>query len=195
MTKARKGGAGRGKGSVLRQEDFLLPPTLFRNNFLCRNFFFFQAYTSISILTRLPGRVKGGLMKTTLCILCLAFLSSISPAQETLKSLLKEREQLLTSMAELAQQQYKSGIVPWEEATQAKLKLLEFRRDNAESLKEGVAVQKELVKFLEQASRDAEKALASSVGDQMMVLKAREAWIAAKYTLLSMESRLAGEGK
>ncbi|MCC8149353.1 hypothetical protein [Akkermansia sp.] len=134
-------------------------------------------------------------MKTTLCILCLAFLSSISPAQETLKSLLKEREQLLTSMAELAQQQYKSGIVPWEEATQAKLKLLEFRRDNAESLKEGVAVQKELVKFLEQASRDAEKALASSVGDQMMVLKAREAWIAAKYTLLSMESRLAGEGK
>ncbi len=29
----------------------------------------------------------------------------------------------------------------------------------------------------------------------MMVLKGRDAWLAAKCTLLSMESRLGGEGK
>ncbi len=39
------------------------------------------------------------------------------------------------------------------------------------------------------------KAYASSVGDKMMVLKGRDAWLAAKCTLLSMESRLGGEGK
>lgn len=86
-------------------------------------------------------------------------------------------------------------MVPWEEVTRANLNLLEFRRNNAGSLKEAIAVQKELVKYLEQLFRDAEKAYASSVGDKMMVLKGRDAWLAAKCTLLSMESRLGGEGK
>ncbi len=143
----------------------------------------------------MKGGDKRGVMKTTLIILCFACFSAVSPAEEPLKSLLKERERLLSSMAELAQEQYKSGMVPWEEVTRANLNLLEFRRNNAGSLKEAIAVQKELVKYLEQLFRDAEKAYASSVGDKMMVLKGRDAWLAAKCTLLSMESRLGGEGK
>ena len=126
----------------------------------------------------MKGGDKRGVMKTTLIILCLACFSAVSPAEETLKSLLKERERLLSSMAELAQEQYKSGMVPWEEVTRANLNLLEFRRNNAGSLKEAIAVQKELVKYLEQLFRDAEKAYASSVGDKMMVLKGRDAWLA-----------------
>ncbi len=107
----------------------------------------------------MKGGDKRGVMKTTLIILCLACFSAVSPAEETLKSLLKEREQLLSSMAELAQEQYKSGMVPWEEVTRSNLNLLEFRRNNAGSLKEAIAVQKELVKYLEQLFRDAEKGL------------------------------------
>lgn len=125
----------------------------------------------------MKGGDKRGVMKTTLIILCFACFSAVSPAEETLKSLLKERERLLSSMAELAQEQYKSGMVPWEEVTRANLNLLEFRRNNAGSLKEAIAVQKELVKYLEQLFRDAEKAYASSVGDKMMVLKGRDAWL------------------
>lgn len=135
------------------------------------------------------------MMKTILVMFCLACFSSVSLAEETLKSLLQEREQLLTRMAGLAQEQYKSGLATWEDVTLAKLKLLEFRRDHAASLKEAVVVQKELVKLLEQAFRDTERACSSKVGDTMMLLKARDLWLAAKCTLLSMESRLAGEGK
>lgn len=73
--------------------------------------------------------------------------------------------------------------------------LLEFRRDNAASPEDTIAIQKELVKSLEQAFRVAEKACASNTGDKMKVLKARDAWLAAKCTLMSMESRLGGERK
>lgn len=162
--------------------------------FIFESFFVLKRYVPFH-LDRMKGGDKRGVMKTTLIILCLACFSAVSPAEETLKSLLKEREQLLSSMAELAQEQYKSGMVPWEEVTRANLNLLEFRRNNAGSLKEAIAVQKELVKYLEQLFRDAEKAYASSVGDKMMVLKGRDAWLAAKCTLLSMESRLGVEGK
>ncbi len=61
----------------------------------------------------MKGGDKRGVMKTTLIILCFACFSAVSPAEETLKSLLKERERLLSSMAELAQEQYKSGMRPW----------------------------------------------------------------------------------
>ena len=54
----------------------------------------------------MKGGDKRGVMKTTLIILCFACFSAVSPAEETLKSLLKERERLLSSMAELAQEQY-----------------------------------------------------------------------------------------
>lgn len=73
--------------------------------------------------------------------------------------------------------------------------MLEFRRDNAASPEDAIAIQKELVKSLEQAFRVAEKACASNTGDKMAVLKAQDAWLAARCTLLSMESRLDGEGK
>ena len=162
--------------------------------FIFESFFVSKRYVPFH-LDIMKGGDKRGVMKTTLIILCLACFSAVSPAEETLKSLLKERERLLSSMAELAQEQYKSGMVPWEEVTRANLNLLEFRRNNAGSLKEAIAVQKELVKYLEQLFRDAEKAYASSVGDKMMVLKGRDAWLAAKCTLLSMESRLGVEGK
>lgn len=135
------------------------------------------------------------MMKTTLTILCLACFSSASPAEETLNSLLKEREQLLSSMAELAQEQYKSGLAHWDAVIRANVNLLEFRRDNAASPEDAIAIQKELAKSLEQAFRLAEKACASNTGDKMEVLRARDAWLAAKCTLLSMESRLGGEGK
>lgn len=73
--------------------------------------------------------------------------------------------------------------------------MLEFRRDNAASLKEAVAIQKELVKSLEQTFRVAKKACASNTGDKMEVLRAQDAWLAAKCTLMSIESRLDGERK
>ena len=107
--------------------------------FIFESFFVSKRYVPFH-LDRMKGGDKRGVMKTTLIILCLACFSAVSPAEETLKSLLKERERLLSSMA-------------------------------------------------------AEKAYASSVGDKMMVLKGRDAWLAAKCTLLSMESRLGGEGK
>lgn len=135
------------------------------------------------------------MMKTTLIVLFLACLSSVSPAQETLKALLKEREQLLISMVDLAREQYKSGLAHWDAVTQANLKLLEFRRDNAASLKEAVAFQRELVKSLEQVFHVVKEARASNTGDSMAVLKAHEALLAAKCTLLSMEGHLAEELK
>lgn len=42
--------------------------------------------------------------------LCLACLSSVAPAEETLKSLLQEREQLLVSIADFRQMQYEFGL-------------------------------------------------------------------------------------
>lgn len=73
--------------------------------------------------------------------------------------------------------------------------MLEFRRDNAASLKEAVAIQKELVNALKQVRKMAEEACASSTGDRMAALKARDAVLAAKCVLLSMEGRLAEERK
>lgn len=134
-------------------------------------------------------------MKTTLIMLGLACLSSVSPAEETLGSVLREREQLLVSMADLARQQYKSGLAHWDAVIQMDVNLLEFRRDNAASLKEAVAIQKELVNALEQVRKMAEEACTSSTGDRMAALKARDAVLAAKCVLLSMEGRLAEERK
>lgn len=134
-------------------------------------------------------------MKTTLIMLGLACLSSVSPAEETLSSVLKEREQLLVSMADLARQQYKSGLAHWDAVIQMDVNLMEFRRDNAASLKKAIAIQKELVKSLEQACRMAEEACTSNAGGRMAALKARDAVLAAKCVLLSMEGRLAEERK
>lgn len=161
--------------------------------FIFESFFVSKRYVPFH-LDRMKGGDKRGVMKTTLIILCLVCFSAVSPLEETLNPS-QGKGTAFTSMAELAQEQYKSGMVPWEEVTRANLNLLEFRRNNAGSLKEAIAVQKELVRYLEQLFRDAEKAYASSVGDKMMVLKGRDAWLAAKCTLLSMESRLGGEGK
>lgn len=91
--------------------------------FIFESFFVSKRYVPFH-LDRMKGGDKRGVMKTTLIILCFACFSAVSPAEETLKSLLKEREQLLSSMAELAQEQYKSGMVPWEEVTRANLNLL-----------------------------------------------------------------------
>ncbi len=73
--------------------------------------------------------------------------------------------------------------------------MLEFRRDNAASPEDTIAIQKELVKSLEQAFRVAKKACASNTGDKMEVPRAQDAWLAAKCSLMSMESRLGGERK
>lgn len=135
------------------------------------------------------------MMKTALILLCLSCLSSASPGEETLKSLLREREQLLVSMADLAREQYKSGLVHWDAVIRANVDLLEFRRGAAASLQEAIAIQKELVKSLEQACQIAEKACASNTGDRMAALRARDAVLAAKCVLLSMEGRQAGGGK
>ena len=141
------------------------------------------------------GKGKREIVKTALMLMCLACFSSASPPEEALKSLLREREQLLASMAGLAREQYKSGLAHWDAVIRANVNLLEFRRDNAASLKEAVAIQKELVKSLEQAFQMAEKACASNTGDRMAALQARDAVLAAKCALLSMEGRLAEEGK
>lgn len=133
-------------------------------------------------------------MKTTLIIFCLACLSSVSPAEETLKSLLKEREQLLVRIADF-RQQYKSGLCHWDAVIRANLDLLEFRRDHAGSHESRIAVQKEIVSALKEVYRLSTQKLAASAGDSEEELKAKEAWLAAKCTLLTMESRLNGERK
>lgn len=134
-------------------------------------------------------------MKTTLIILCLACLSSVSPAEETLKSLLKEREQLLVRVADFRQQQYKLGLCHWDAVIRTNLDLLEFRRDHAGSHESRIAVQKEIVSALKEVYRLSTQKLAASAGDSEEELKAKEAWLAAKCTLMSMESRLDGERK
>lgn len=128
-------------------------------------------------------------------LMCLACFSSVCPGEEAMKSLLREREQLLVSMADLAREQYKSGLAHWDAVIRADANLLEFRRNNAASLKKAVDLQKELVNSLEQACRMAEEACASNTGDRMAVLKARDAVLAAKCVLLFLEGRLVEEGK
>lgn len=135
------------------------------------------------------------MMKTTLIILCLACLSSLSPAEETLKSLLTEREQLLVRIADFRQKQYKSGLCHWDAVIRANLDLLEFRRDHADSPESRIAVQKEIVSALKKVYQLNTQKLAASTGDLGEKLKAKEAWLAAKCTLLTMESRLDGERK
>lgn len=134
-------------------------------------------------------------MKTTLIILCLACLSSVSLAEETLKSLPKEREQLLVRIADFRQQQYKSGLCHWDAVIRANLDLLEFRRDHAGSHESRIAVQKEIVSVLKEVYLLSTQKLAASAGDSEEELKAKEAWFVAKCTLLTMESRLDGERK
>ena len=49
-------------------------------------------------------------MRTTLLLLLTACLASASPGEETLKSLLQEREQILVRIDELMKDRYKSGL-------------------------------------------------------------------------------------
>lgn len=135
------------------------------------------------------------MMKTALMMFCFAGLSSVAPAEETLKSLLKEREQLLVRIADFRQEQYKSGLCHWDGVIRAHLDLLEFRRDHADSPESRIAVQKEIVGVLKEFYQLNAQKRAASTGDLGEEWKAKDAWLAAKCTLLSMESRLAGEGK
>ncbi|MFR0850723.1 hypothetical protein [Akkermansia sp.] len=54
-------------------------------------------------------------MRTTLLLLLTACLASASPGEETLKSLLQEREQILVRIDELMKDRYKSGLCHWTE--------------------------------------------------------------------------------
>ena len=128
------------------------------------------------------------MMKTTLLALCLACLSSVAPAEETLKSLLQEREQLLVRLADFRQEQYKSGLCHWNEAIRAKLDLLEFRRNHADSPESRIAVQKEIVAVLKEVHQLSAQKLAASTGDLGEELKAKEAWLAARCRLLEMDA-------
>lgn len=127
------------------------------------------------------------MMKTTLLALCLACLSSVAPAEETLKSLLQEREQLLVRIADFRQKQYKSALCHWNEVMQARLNLLEFRRDHADSPESRIAAQKKIVAVLKEIYQLSAQRLAASVGDQGEELTAQEAWLAARCRLLEME--------
>lgn len=162
--------------------------------FFHKSFSILKQYVPIR-LDKVGGEGKRGTMKTTLMMLCLACLSSVSPAEETLKSLLKEREQLLVRVADFRQKQYKSGLCHWDEVIRANLDLLEFRRNHAVSLPSRIEVQKEIVRVLKEVYQLNSQKLAANTGDLGEELKAKEAWLAAKCTLLSMESQLDGEGK
>lgn len=83
-------------------------------------------------------------MKTTLIVLCFACLSSVSPAEETLNSLLKEREQLLVRIADFRQQQYKSGLCHWDAVIRANLELLEFAGTTLIPLNHGLRCRRRL---------------------------------------------------
>ena len=89
-------------------------------------------------------------MRTTLLLLLTACVASASPGGETMKSLLQEREQILVRIDDLMKERYKSGLCHWTETVSARLQLLEFRRDHAASLKEGIAFQKEIVALREE---------------------------------------------
>lgn len=76
-----------------------------------------------------------------------------------MKSLLQEREQILVRIDDLMKERYKSGLCHWTETVSARLQLLEFRRDHAASLKEGIAFQKEIVALREEEYRVFQKSL------------------------------------
>lgn len=162
--------------------------------FLLVNFSFSKRYVPFHLDKDDVGG-KRGIMKTTLIVLCLACFSAVSPAEETLNSLLKEREQLLVRIADFKQQQYKSGLCHWDAVIRANLELLEFRRDHADSPESRIAVQKEIVSALKEVYQLNTQMRAGNTGDLGEELKAKDAWLAAKCALLSMESRLGGEGK
>lgn len=98
-------------------------------------------------------------MRTTLLLLLTACVASASPGGETMKSLLQEREQILVRIDDLMKERYKSGLCHWTETVSARLQLLEFRRDHAASLKEGIAFQKEIVALREEEYRVFQKSL------------------------------------
>lgn len=128
------------------------------------------------------------MMKTTLLALCLACLSSVAPAEETLKSLLQEREQILVDLAAFRQKQYKSALCHRDDVIRANLDLLEFRRDHADSPESRIAAQKEIVAALKEIYQLKTEMLEGHTGDLGEQLKAKEAWLAARCRLLEMES-------
>ncbi|MCD8061593.1 MAG: hypothetical protein LUE13_04555 [Akkermansiaceae bacterium] len=122
-----------------------------------------------------------------------ACLASISPGEETLQSLLQEREQILVRMDDLMKERYKSGLCHWTETIPARLQLLEFRRDHALSPREGIAFQKEIVALREEECRVFQKSLEADPSLRLEAYRSREACLAAKCRLLEMESRARGE--
>lgn len=132
-------------------------------------------------------------MRTALLLLLTACLASVSPGEDTLKSLLQEREQILVKMDDLMKERYKSGLCHWTETVPARLQLLEFRRDHAASRKEQIDFQKEIVTLHEEECRLFQEMLAGQSSFRLEAYRSREALLAAKCRLLEMESRTDGE--
>ena len=132
-------------------------------------------------------------MRTTLLLLLTACVASASPGGETMKSLLQEREQILVRIDDLMKERYKSGLCHWTETVSARLQLLEFRRDHAASLKEGIAFQKEIVTLREEEYRVFQKSLEADPSLRLEAYRSQEAGLAAKCRLPEMESRVRGE--
>lgn len=112
-----------------------------------------------------------------------------SPNEEALKSFRKDSEGLLAEIAGLARKRYESGLGSWKETVQAKLELLEFRRNNAPTLQQRVQAQKDIVALLHEVFLMEKKAREGSVGALMEEWRAHEQWLAAQIRLLEMEKR------
>lgn len=91
-----------------------------------------------------------------------------------MKSLLQEREQILVRIDDLMKERYKSGLCHWTETVSARLQLLEFRRDHAASLKEGIAFQKEIVALREEEYRVFQKSLEADPSLRLEAYRSQE---------------------
>ena len=90
-------------------------------------------------------------------------------------------------------ERYKSRLCHWTETVSARLQLLEFRRDHAASLKEGIAFKRKLWLSVKRNTVCFRSHWEADPSLRLEAYRSQEAGLAAKCRLLEMESRVRGE--